>query len=234
MIELLGPAIVAAAVSGVISLCGVWVTRSTTIRVNRERFDFDRRLAEQKRSDELQLAERRFQYDRDLHDHKRRVELAEEILTAFYNFAEVLREVRSPGGFKYESEGRSRYENERPEDESKLNAYYVPIARITQQSEYFSGLLSKRYRGRALLGQSIDKAFAELSAAVWEVQTKAMMLMGMVGRGGAAFELQPDIVEKYEATIWQSNVGDDPIEAMVKRAIELAEAVCRPILEREQ
>lgn len=201
MSDFSGPAVaamVSAAVSSVIALLGVWVTRSTTIRVSRERFDFEKTLAEQKQSAELQLAERKFQYDRDLHDHKRRVELAEEVLADFYRFADIIRAVRSPGGFKDESAGRPHTESETPAEASKLDAYFVPIARVAQQSDLLSDLKGKRYRSRALLGQPIDEAFAALDAAVWEVQSKAMMLSNMVKRGGAAFDLHPDVVEQYE------------------------------------
>jgi hypothetical protein len=78
------------------------------------------RLAEQKRSAELQLAERKFQYDRDLHDHKRRVELAEGGLADFYRFADIIWAVRSPGGFKDETASRPRTESETPADTRKL------------------------------------------------------------------------------------------------------------------
>jgi hypothetical protein len=193
---------VSAGVSGVISLVGLWVNRSTTIRVSRERFDFEKTLAEQKQSAELQLAERKFQYDRDLHDHKRRVELAEEVLADFYRFADVIRAVRSPGGFKDESASRPRTESETPAEASKLDAYFGPIARVAQQSDFFSDLRSKRHRSLALLGPPIDEAFTALDDAVWEVQSKAMMLSDMVKRGGVAFDFHTNVVEK------RSRLGD--------------------------
>jgi hypothetical protein len=237
MIDLSGPVVVAAmvsaGVSGVISLVGLLVNRATIIRVSRERFDFEKMLAEEKQSADQELAERKFQYDRDLHDHKRRVELAEEVLADFYRFADIIRAVRSPGGFKDESASRLRTENETQADASKLDAYFVPIARVAQQSDFFSDVRSKRYRSRALLGPPIDEAFKALDDAVWEVQRKAMMLSDMVKRGGAAFELHSDVVQQYESIIWQHVPGDDPIEPIVKRAIEVAEATCRPILERK-
>jgi hypothetical protein len=59
------------------------------------------------------------------------------------------------------------------------------------------------------------------------------MLSDMVKRGGAAFELHPDLVEQYEATIFRLRPGDDPVEPIVERATEVAERVCRPILLRE-
>jgi hypothetical protein len=61
-----------------------------------------------------------------------------------------------------------------------------------------------------------------------------MMLTDAVRRGGAAFELHRNLMEQYEATIWQRTLGDDdPVEPAVKRAIEVAERVCRPILEQK-
>jgi hypothetical protein len=105
---------------------------------------------------------------------------------------------------------------------------------LHSKADFFSDVRSKRYRSRALLGPPIDEAFTALDKAVWEVQSKAMMLSDMVKRGGAAFELHTDVVQQYESTIWQHMPGDDPVEPIVKRAIEVAEASCRPILERKQ
>jgi hypothetical protein len=153
-------------VSGVISLVGLLVNRSTTIRVSRERFDFEKTLAQQKQSAELQLAERKFQYDRDLHDQKRRVELAEEVLADFYRFAGIIRAVRSPGGFRDESASRPRTESETPAEASKLDAYFVPIARVAQQSDFFSNLRSKRYRSRGLCQPGLGRAFLRLTVLV--------------------------------------------------------------------
>ncbi len=45
--------------------------------------------------------------------------------------------------------------------------------------------------------------------------------------------VSPELVEQYENTIWQRMPGDDPVEPIVKRALEVAERVCRPILARE-
>ena len=75
----IAPAVVAAAVSGFVSLAGMFVTRSTMIRLRKEDREAD-----------LKLAERKFQYERDLHDHKTRVELAEAVLSDFYQCVDVI------------------------------------------------------------------------------------------------------------------------------------------------
>jgi hypothetical protein len=84
------------------------------------------------------------------------------------------------------------------------------------------------------MGAPIDEAFTTLDEAIWEVQSKAIMLSDAVRRGGAAFDLHRKVVEGYESAIWQQMPGDDPVDPIVKRAIELAETVCRAILERKQ
>lgn len=79
-----------------------WATRST----HRERLAADQKLAERKFEFDKGLAERKFRYDRDLHDHKRRIELAEEVLTAFYRVQGILVNARSPHAFGNEGEER--------------------------------------------------------------------------------------------------------------------------------
>ena len=79
----IAPAVVAAAVSGFVSFVAMFVNRSTMIQLQKEDREAD-----------LKLADRKFQYERDLHDHKRRVELAEMVLSDFYQCIDVFREIR--------------------------------------------------------------------------------------------------------------------------------------------
>jgi hypothetical protein len=43
---------------------------------------------------------------------------------------------------------------------------------------------------------------------------------------GQRSKLQPGVVEQYEATNLQLSLGDDPVEPIVKRALEAAERGC--------
>jgi hypothetical protein len=88
----IAPAVVAAVVSGFVSFVGLFVNRSTMISLRKEDQEAD-----------LKLADRKFQYDRDLHDHKRRVELAEAVLSDFYQCVDVFREIRGPAHTKGEA-----------------------------------------------------------------------------------------------------------------------------------
>ena len=128
----------------------------------------DTQLAERKSDFDADLAERKFRYDRELHDHKRRVEFAETILADFLQIADVIQAVRSPGGFWGEAAGRQRSEGETDDQSRQLDSYYVPLARLTQQSDLISELMSKRYRAHAILGSDIDQAFQKIENVIKE------------------------------------------------------------------
>jgi hypothetical protein len=86
---LIGPAVVAAVISSIVTVIGFFITTDAAKAMHRETLAFDQKLAEPKFEFDKELAERRFKYDRDLHDHKRRIELAEEVLADFYEAREI-------------------------------------------------------------------------------------------------------------------------------------------------
>ena len=106
--SLVGPAVVAAGVSGVVSVAGFFVSARTARSIHTERLTLDKDLAERRFNYEKELAERKFQYEREFHDHKRRVELAETILAEFLQISDVIQNARSPGGYWDEGSGRPR------------------------------------------------------------------------------------------------------------------------------
>ena len=91
---------------------------------------------------------------------------------------------------------------------------------------------NKRYQSRAVLGDAIDGAYQTFHGALVKIQVSAKTLSGMAGRGRMAFEKNEDLVRQCESAIWQEMPGEDPIQPLVERAIEVGEACCRPILER--
>ena len=103
--SLVGPAVVAAVISGLVATVGIWISARTARRIHTEKLRFDREEAERTIVREVEvteakikadnalverrfevdqkLAERRFAYDCRFNDHKRRVELAEEFADRF-------------------------------------------------------------------------------------------------------------------------------------------------------
>lgn len=211
----IGPAVVAALVSS--GMNGLLMMRE-----NRKN-----------RTADMNFAERKFQYERDLHDHKRRVELAETVLSNFYQCVDVFREVRGPVRMQGEADERIRQAHETPQEAELLDAYFVPLARIGKHSVFLSDMMSRRYRSRAVLGVAIDEAFEKVREAGIDIQAAASTLRDIARGGKAAAANNEPLIRQCQSTIWQGK-GDDPILPLLGRAIEVAETVCRPILERKQ
>jgi len=233
-LALIGPVVVAAVISGIIAVIGLVVSTKTARTIHSDKLEFDERLAERKFDFDKELAERKFTYDRDLHDHKRRVEMAEAVLADFLQMADVVRAIRSPASSRTEAAGRQRPENESEDMARDRDTYFVPLARIRENSEFISGLMSKKYRSKAVLGDEIDEAFAAVHEVIIRIQVSASTLSNMVGRGRAAFERNEGLWSRCEADIWAGAPGDDQIQPMIERSIAVAESVCRPILEKGQ
>ena len=113
--SLIGPAVVAAGVSGLISVAQIVVSAPNARRMHAERlafdhqkftadsqlaerkFEIDKELAERKATADIALAQRRFSLDRAFATWKRRSELAEQALIRFNEAQKVLQWVRSRG-----------------------------------------------------------------------------------------------------------------------------------------
>lgn len=229
-----GIAVIAGVSSFVAGVLGAGISSWTIQRTHGQRLAADEKLAERRFAYEKELAERKFKYDRDLHDHKRRVELAEAILAEFLQMGDVIRAIRSPAILPGEAVGRQRRENETEEEARNKDLYFVPLTRMSENREFLSGLMSKRYRSRALLGDNIDEAFEAVREAIIEIQVSASTLMDMVGMGQIDFEKDEKRWLQCKADIWGGAVGEDRVGPMVKRAIDIVDSVCRPILEKNQ
>ncbi len=115
---------------------------------------------------------------------KRKAELAEEVLSGFYQTADAIKSIRSPLSFpEHESKDRERTKTETEDQTKALDAHYVPIARIEKRSEFFSDLLAKKYRMKALFGDEVDIPFNTLNKILNDIQNSAAGMMRSVKRG---------------------------------------------------
>jgi hypothetical protein len=113
--SLIGPAVVAAVISGLVSGIGILLSTRTARAIHTEKLAFDREQAERKMTADIELGERKltadialaarkFEYDRDLDAWKRRTSLAEEVLADFYQAKDIIDAARSPGSLGGESD----------------------------------------------------------------------------------------------------------------------------------
>lgn len=229
----IGPAVVAAAVSGVVSAVGFLVNRTTALSTHREKLAADSNLAERKFEFDKDIAERKFGYDRNLNDHKRQVELAEMVLSDFYQMTAVLQEIRNPGAFNNEWQGRAPEPGETPGQAQSRDTYFVPLARIKRNSEFLSGMLSRRYRSKAAFGTEIDAAFQIVHEVLVSVQVSAGTLMRLAGRFSERQQRNQVLWDRCEADIWMG-AGDpdvpDRLASQMAQAVAIAERVCQRII----
>jgi hypothetical protein len=142
--SLIGPAVVAAVISGLISGIGIVISARTTRAIHSERLAFDREQSEHRVNAEIALAEKKVTLDRALAAWKRKTEFAEEVLTDFYKAREVIDAARSPGGFEGEGATRQIEPWETEDDTRTLNAYFRTAERLRGQADFFlsSSLIS--------------------------------------------------------------------------------------------
>lgn len=229
--SLIGPAVVAAGVSAIISIISMIVSTRLARHLHSEKLEFDQQLAERKFEFDKDLAERKFRYDRDLHDHKRKTELAEQALIAFYEASDVFVLVRSRGIFGGEGDSRTPNEGENKRQQEKRNTYFIPIERLTREKELFAQLQSLRYAFAAQFGEPAREPFNALWAIHNKIMSSASVLIQMTLDDDDNDRASRESMEPLLNTIgWGTGTRPDDIDRKIEKAIQEIEEVCRPIL----
>jgi hypothetical protein len=145
------PVVVAALVSGFITIIGMIVSNRTARAIHTEKlasdsdlaerkFTFDKNLSERKVAADTALAEKKLALDRAFAAWKRKTELAEQVLADFYEARDIIAAARSPGGFGDEGNTRQKEDWETEADTRSLNSYYRTTERLQKKSEFFAQL----------------------------------------------------------------------------------------------
>lgn len=227
--SLIGPAVVAAAVSGIVTIVGNFLSNRSSRSINSEKIASEKDLAERKFQAETDLAERRFKHEQALHDYRRTVEFGEDLLSSFYKLKDVVRSVRGPFSYGDEGATRKRRPNEIEAEAQSRDSFYVPIARLQKETTFISDLLSKKYRAQAVFGNDVQQAFELTVAVINKIQIASNMLVENVGQG----RREPEPWRGLERDIWDTSGPDKPDELAQKilDAIGLVEKAVRPALE---
>jgi hypothetical protein len=238
----IGPAVVAAGVSGVITVIGLIVSTRTARAIHTEKLAFDRdlaerkfvadeKLAERKFDADAALAEKKFRLDTAFADRKRRQELAEEVLSGFYQIRDAVRIIRTPMKLPGEGESRPRTELEPEGVAQQRDTYYATLERLEQRRQDIGNLLAKRYRAVALFGAEADQTFESLHGAITGIGNAAALLIRW--SGDDTRRQNPDIWKEAERTIWWTGAEPDLIANQIEAATRAIERICRPVLEAQ-
>lgn len=230
MADFIGPAVIAAAVSGIIAVIGLFVNRATTVTLHQSKLDADQRLAERKIEADITLAKRKFEYDRHQAIFKRRFELAEILLAEAYRYRSLMKFVRNGASFGAEGETRPAAEYESENVKRQRNNYYVPQERIHAQDEFLSAMFARRTTAQALFGEDADKAFDLFNRAIHRVRVASGLLVDWTKDHQ---EVDKDLMKKLRDDIWEpmaEHNKTNEIGAMIDEGVELLEKLCKPVL----
>lgn len=229
---LIGPAVIAAVVSGLIGLVVVLINRRTTERLHREKMAGDTALAERKVAADIALAEKKFAFDQLHVVQNRRFELAEAILADAYRFKDLMDYVRN--GFSSGSQSSSREPAPGEDADTKhiRDHYFVPIERLQERSEFLGAMMARKYATQSHFGTEAKEAFELFAQGVHRVKVASSMLIEMVGSGNRDQTLN----DKLKCDIWATYGQyrkEDEVTALIEKGIALVERISRPALERK-
>ncbi len=169
---------------------------------------------------------------------KRKIDLAEDVLTSFYEAKDIIEGIRSPLAGGGEGSTRQAGANETPEEKAAYDLAYVTLERYYSRIEFFSKFRSARYRFMTRFGKDKAAPFDDLLDAVRRVKVSASSLARLYlymqhahGNREREEDLQKKI-EKHDAIIYFGG-DDDEIACQVEKAVEDIEKLCRAIIDHK-
>ncbi len=170
------------------------------------------------------------------HRGKRQAELAEEVLSLFYEAKDAIGHIRNQFSFRGEGSSRKAGENESPEEKDAFDKAFVVFERFNTHVKLFNKIHAIRYRFMAQFGVEATKPFDTLRRITNEIQVSAQMLAQLWARQNRSFGTEQqeqhhfDEIKKHEVVFWEGLKESDPINPRLKQCIEEIEKTCRDIL----
>lgn len=157
---------------------------------------------------------------------KRKIELAEEVLTLFYEARDAIRFIRNPSGYVGEGSSRKSAANETPEEKKINDQANVVFERYTQRKDLFNKIHSMRYRYMAQFGKDSAKPFENLNGIINDIFASAHMLAYYWSKRGSSqwknqeeFQQHLEEMHKHEAVFWQMRREQDQITPRIEAVI---------------
>ena len=232
--SLVGPAVVAAVVSGLIAIVGFIINGRTSRDLHRQRLEADFALTEKKTNADIELTRLKFKLDRNIASWKWKAEFAEEILSDFYRARDLFKSARRPFAFGGEGASRPVREGSRetPDVAQSKNAAYAPVERLNRDLEFLNALSAKRYRFGAVFGESADQEFGAFVGSYNEVLNAAWAMIDELGlERDEQSEMDPDSRKRIRQALGWGRDSEDEIAPRLDAAVTKIEAIVRPFLQ---
>ena len=164
---------------------------------------------------------------------KRKFSITEDVLTAFYQASDIIRNMRYPVSSVEEGKSRPKSNDENEEQSEFMDRAYVVYVRYYKEKEFFSKLWALKYKVRALMGKGAIKPFEDLHTVINDILFAAHMLgkyyWPKTKRIEDPTELNKhyDNMNKREALLYFKYEDPDPIEARIDKIITDIENIVR-------
>ena len=169
---------------------------------------------------------------------KRKIELAEEVLAAFFEVKDSIAFIRNPFSSTQEGTTRKRSENELPDESALLDRGYIVYERHEQKKEIFVKFSTLKYRFMACFGPETEKIFTDCNQILNSIFVSAQMLathywkrQGRVPMEKEEFQRHLDEMRQHEGVFWDRMQEVDEIRNKLQVVQEELDSVTRPCFE---
>lgn len=160
---------------------------------------------------------------------KRDIALCQSVIEKFYEAEERMSTLRSPMSFAGEAQTRAPRSLETEEQKLRRDNAFVPLARWSDQFEFWSGLLATKWQMRAVFGDKAVGPYDRIDAALRSFRAAASVRFNMIETEQTD---NSELLREFERTIWERE--DDGISSEMRTAIEEMEAICVPLVRARQ
>ena len=161
---------------------------------------------------------------------RRRAELAERTLAMLYEARDIIEGARIPGHFGGEGSSRERQSDETEDETSYRNAIYVPVERLTRQTEFWGRFEAARYPFIAVFGQEAATHFQTVREIKNRVIISAGSLLRTHGRVSEERKDRQRQQERLESDIGWGLTKEDELAGKIESAVSAIEEICRPAI----
>jgi len=167
---------------------------------------------------------------------KRKYEIAEEVLTTFYEISDKFERIRSPHSYVGEGKTRKRNEQETKEESEILDKAYIVFERFEKEKDPFIKLRSIKYRFMVLYGKESVEPFMEIEKLTSKLLFASKQLGQRYWKEQGRKEFTEKQLEKHLAkmeeleNIFWSDDEMDPFKNEINATITKIEEICGDIL----
>jgi hypothetical protein len=156
---------------------------------------------------------------------KRKYELAEDVLSKFYEFRDTMRLIRSP--FLFDAD------EEKSASEAKDGKTHTLFRRYDNNKEAIDKLMALRFRFITVFEKKHENLFEELNSILGDVFIAASQIT-FIRRGDDEgmdrAEKGRKLKQLHKTIYWSDNIEEDPVSQRIKALIDSVEKVCNKII----